>query len=183
MSTNKELPEWAVVGAEVLVKGFGYGDNNLSVRIIDRVTKTSVFLSDKSRFVASGSRNDKEFLEEYGSGQLPYRSSRSIQPKDGERAQYMIRRRDRRQWERDFDALLDAVAKTRRNHDVEAELSAVVDLAAGCVSRKAQLEEIVAEKIAEDRKREAEQKELARLRRLRTERTAAWLKENSREGY
>jgi hypothetical protein len=183
MANDKSLPDWAVVGAEVLLHNGGYhyrvtaGDK----RTITRVTKSSAFLSDGSRFVVSGW--DKDYLSEWGSGQIQWRSGRSIMPLSGSRAQNILLRARRAQDEADFDALMDAVLKARRNHDVEAELGAVRDLSHGAVVRVNQLEELVAERNEADRRRLAELDEHARLVRERREREAKDASENSSTRY
>lgn len=169
MAPDKTLPEWAVPGTEVLLKG--YGDLDYTKRVIERVTKTSAFLADKSRFVVSGYDRRKEHLEEYGSGNM-WRGGRTIQPMDGERAKGMLLRKERLQNVRDFEAIMNAALKGMRTHDPETELDAVKDLIAGATVRQAQLEVLVAEKAERDRALAEDAREFERLRKERIEREA-----------
>jgi hypothetical protein len=170
MAPDKTLPEWAVPGTKVLLRG--YGDLDYTKRVIERVTKTSAFLTDKSRFVVAGYDPRKEHLEEYGSGSNTWRGGRTIQPMDGDRAKGMLLRKERLQNARDFEALMNAALKGMKTHDPETELNAVKDLIAGATVRQAQLEVLVAEKAERDRQRAEDEREYARLRRERQEREA-----------
>lgn len=83
---NKDLPEWAKVGTEVLVTS-PWGDSAATGKI-SRVTRTSAFIGSR-RFVVPSKYSDKKSLEEWGSGDS-WRSGPSIRPLDSDEARGVL---------------------------------------------------------------------------------------------